>query len=399
MLYHYLATDKSERLHEDDVDAESVQSVLRLLAERELRPVSVTKMEVEKKGIFSSKIKIADKIFLTKYLSLMLSVGTDLLSAINILIVDFDKPAVKNLLLEIRDSLSHGKPFYEAFAEHPQEFSPVFINLIKAAEASGNLQQTFEDLSTSLEQDAALKNRVKAVLVYPAILLSGSLVIFIFLSTFALPKISKVFVDSGIDPPVFSRIVLAIGLFVNNYIVLFLALVIFSAAFLFYFFTRNPVGRRVVEYVVSHAPILKKVHRDLAVQRFASTFSSLMRAGLPIVAALEISADVVGSDDYRQAILRIANEGVAKGLSISDSFRKELVFPRMLTNLIAISEKAGHMEQILKTLSDFYASRVENSIRMLVSFLEPILLVLMGLIVGGIALAIIVPIYQLASQV
>jgi type II secretory pathway component PulF len=140
------------------------------------------------------------------------------------------------------------------------------------------------------------------------------------------------------------------------------------------------------------------VYRELAVQRFAATFSSLLHAGLPIVNALKITADVVGAPEFKEALLRIADQGISQGRSIGDSFKKETVFPRVVTNLIAVSEKAGHLEEVLQTVANFYTSNVSNSIQTLVSLLEPILLLTMGFAVGGIALAIIVPIYQLSTS-
>ncbi|MDO8515750.1 MAG: type II secretion system F family protein [bacterium] len=400
MLYHYIASDSQGKFVEGDVDAESVSQVLQYLAGKQYVPVSVKPVGIEggRMSGFFGKITIADKVFLTKYLALMLRVGTDLLSAINVLIADFDKAAMKNLLLEIRDNLSRGQPFYQAFADHPKEFTSVFVNLVRAAEASGNLQKTFEDLSGSLQRDAAIANRIKGALIYPVIILIFSLAVFTFLVTFALPKIAKVFLDTGLQPPIFSRIVFGIGLFVNDHIFTFIILFIVLFGGGGYFFSKIPLGRRLVEQFAQRAPILKNIIRDLAVQRFATTFSSLMRAGLPIVSAITITADVVGSEQFKAALMRIADEGLSKGLTIGESFRRETIFPRVVTNLVAISEKAGHLEEVLQTVADFYVSSVDDGIKTLVNFLEPMLLLGMGLLVGSIAIAIIVPIYQLTTQ-
>lgn len=367
---------------------------------KELRPIAVKPVQKTTNALSLSggRITLSDKVFLTKYLSLMLKVGTDLLSAINILIADFENPAMKNFLLEVRDNLTKGRPFFEPFANHPKYFSEVMVNLIRAAEASGNLQKTFDDLSISLQRDADLQNRIKAALIYPIILLVTSVVVVIFLVTFALPKIAKVFQDTGANPPTFSRIVFAIGLFINDHIMgvsltIFLTMVIGT-----YFFFVNEVGRRVGGHMLSRMPIVRRVYRDMAVQRFAATFSALMKAGLPIIQATKITARVVGSEDFRIALIRIADDGLAKGITIGESFKRETIFPQVVTNLIAVSEKAGHLEDVLETISEFYASNVEASVRALVSVLEPVLLMGMGLLVGGISLAIIIPIYQLTSN-
>jgi len=400
MLYHYVAADKTGRVVEADYDADDLAGVLQYLNGKELRPVAVKPVKQADMGLSltGGRITLTDKVFLTKYLALMLKVGTDLLSAINILIADFENPAMKNFLLEVRDNLTKGRPFYEPFAKHPKYFSEVLVNLIKAAEASGNLQKTFDDLSTSLQRDADLQNRIRSAMIYPLILLVTSVVVVIFLVTFALPKVAKVFNDSGVDPPTFSRIVFGFGLFINNHLVAVLSTIILVLGLGTYFFFFNLVGKRVGDRMISRLPVVRKTYRDLAVQRFAATFGALMKAGLPIIQATKITANVVGSEEFRVALNRIADEGLAKGVSIGESFKREKVFPQVVANLIAVSERAGHLEEVLETISEFYASNVDANVRALVSVLEPILLMAMGLMVGGIALAIIVPIYQLTNQ-
>ena len=148
----------------------------------------------------------------------------------------------------------------------------------------------------------------------------------------------------------------------------------------------------------SRLPLVRNVYRELALERFASTMSSLMKAGLPIVQTIRITAEAVGQEAFRISLLRIGEEGLSKGLTIGEAFRREIIFPKVVTNLMAISEKAGHLEDVLATLAEFYASGVEARIKALVSVLEPILLLIMGVLVAVIALSIIVPIYQLTTQ-
>jgi type II secretory pathway component PulF len=235
-------------------------------------------------------------------------------------------------------------------------------------------------------------------MIYPIILLVTSVVIFVFLITYALPKIAKIFSESGINPPLFSRVVFSIGLFVNAHAAVFGFGAIIVLLFSIYFFWKNQVGRHIAQRILGGLPIIKKVTHELAVQRFAATTSSLMKAGLPIVQTINIAADTVNVDEFKFSLRRISEEGLAKGLTVSEAFKREVVFPKLVTNLIAVSEKAGHLEDVLETLSNFYATRVEAAIKSLVSFLEPVLLLSMGLIVGLVAISIIVPIYQLTSQ-
>ncbi len=401
MLFHYLAVDQAGKSLEADFEATNLAEVLRYLSSKELRPISV---KAVKKGgwsmpsFFGGSINTADKVFLSKYLALMLRVGTDLLSAINILINDFDKPAVRSFLLEVHDNLSRGQPFWQAFAKHPKTFSPTFINLVKAAETSGNLEKTFEDLSKSLEREAELRARIRSALIYPIVVFSMALAIMVFLVTFALPKLANVFNNSGLNPPTFSRIVFGVGLFVGENIVAFLSVLFGLIIFSIIFIRKTEIGKQLFSRLVTNLPVIRNIYSDLAVQRMSSTMSSLMKAGLPIMDTIMVAADTVGHREFRFALMRVAQDGLAKGLTIGESFKREEVFPKAVTNLVAISEKAGHLEEVLGTLADFYEANLDTSIKTLVSLLEPVLLLSMGAIVALIALSIIVPIYQLTSQ-
>ena len=403
MQFHYLASQPNGKITEGDTEAQGLAEVLEYLGTQGLKPISVkvVKKGLTKgltKGLFSSPISLIDKIFLTKYLSLMLKVGTDLFRAIDILIVDFKKPAVKSLLIEIRSALEKGQPFYTTFAKHPREFSSVFTNLIKAGEASGNLDTVFEDLSNSLSRQQELHSRIRSALVYPILLLVVSVLVLLLLVTFALPRIAGVFLESGINPPLFSRIVFSIGLFIGHNIYFILIFLLVLAAGLGIFFAKTKTGRRAFSHFIHRVPVLSKVLRQIALQRFAATFSSLLKSGLSMIESLEITAEAVGNEEIQKALLKISREGVSKGVSVGAAFKKETVFPNVVVNLVSVGETAGHLEDILNTLADFYELEIDTSIKTLVSFLEPILLGFIGIIIGGIALSIIVPIYQLVGQ-
>lgn len=402
MRFHYIASQKTGKMIEGDFEASGTAGVLEYLAGQGLRPISIKAAEgakeISKRMFFKKNITIEDKVFLTKYLSLMLKVGTDLLKAIDILITDLDKPAMRALLMEIRGALEKGNPFYSTFMKYPKYFSPVFVNLIKAGEASGNLEKVFSDLSFSLEKDQGLRRKIKSALTYPAILLAASFSILILLVSFAVPKIASVFSSVNTQPPLFSRIVISTGLFISDYIWFFLIFLIVAAVSFWYLFSKTVFGKNFLYQLGTKLPVIKGVLNQIALQRFASVLSSLLKSGLSILDALEITAQTVGLPELKNSLLRISREGISKGLTVGDAFRREAIFPRVVVNLMAISEKAGHIEDILGTLSDFYSGEVETAIKTMVSFLEPVMLVGIGLVIGTIAISIIVPIYQLIGQ-
>lgn len=400
MEFHYKALDKKKKLVEGELIAPNMTAALSRIAELGMQPLSlkpVGGLKLRLNLFGGGKISLEDKVFITKYLALMLKVGTDLFRAINILIEDFEKPEVKRLLIEIRENLEKGKPFYETFAKHPNSFSGVFVNLVKAGEMSGNLEKVFEDLSESLAKEKDLQQKIKSALTYPVILFVTSILILILLVSFSLPKIANVFLSGGLKPPTFSRIIFNVGLFIGDHLAILLTSLVIVVVSGLFFFMRTLIGKKIVYDTALHLPVISKVIKQIAIQRFAATFSSLLSSGLPIIEALNVTADSIGMPELKEALVRIGRDGLAKGLTVGEAFKQEPVFPKIVSNLIAISEKSGHLEEILLTLSNFYAGEIENGVKSLVSFIEPIMLMLIGVVIGTIALAVIVPVYQLTS--
>ncbi len=403
MKFYYIASEPEGRVVEGNIEANGPAEVLEWMASQGLRPVSVKAQsgvnDVGLRGIFAQQITVEDKVFLTKYLALMLKVGTDLFKAIDILIVDFDKPAIKSILIEVRDALTRGQPFYSTFTKYPKYFSPVFVNLIKAGETSGNLEKVFDDLSRSLEKDQAIRGKIRSALIYPAVLVVLSMLILFGLVTFALPKIANIFMSGGIKPPTFSRIVFGVGLFISAWSYIIFPIILIGSIGSWYFFQKTVAGNAIMGRFLAKAPIVGDILYRIAIQRFAATFSSLLKSGMPILNALEITADSVGHAEIKAALLRISRDSVPKGLTIGEAFRREQIFPRVVVNLIAISEKSGHIESILDTLAEFYEAEIDVSTKTLISFLEPALLLVIGFVVAIIALSIIVPVYQLVGKI
>lgn len=400
MQFRYIASQADGRVTENQIEAKDVAEVLQFLMTRGLKPISVKPVEDKAtvKSAFGGKINLTDQVFISKYLALMLKIGTGLLQAINILIDDFDKQSVRAFLMEVRANLERGQPFYTTFAKYPRIWSQVYVNLIRAGEASGNLDTVFENLTTSLTREKELKDQVRSALIYPILLLGASLLILIFLVLFALPKIANVFSQAGFQPPLFSRVVFAVGLFFGQYGFAIIGVLVFLAIVAIAVYKTSIVFKRFVTGFFGSIPVVRDIVKKIAIQRFAATLSSLIRAGIPLTDALEITAQAVGNIELKEALLRVSQEGLAKGLTVGEAFKREPFFPKTVVNLMAISEKAGHIDDVLDTLANFYAGEIDNSLKTMVAFLEPVMLLGIGVVVGLIALSIIVPIYQLTTQ-
>jgi type II secretory pathway component PulF len=401
MLFKYRASDEEGKIIEGEGDFVNESAVLEFLKGKNLNPISLELVATKSKiraSLFGSPITITDQIFLTRYLALMLKVGTDIFKAIDILIADFEKSAVRSLLIEIRENLSKGQPFYSTFAKYPKIFSPVFTNLIRAGEASGNLEKVFEELSDSLERQRDLSQRIKSALIYPILLVVASIGIVALLVTFAIPKMATLFEGSEMKMPPITKMIFSVSAFLSHYGLYLLIGVIILVVALLMFYKLTLIGRRFFQRIAYKIPLVNNILAKMSYQRFAVTFGALMRAGLPILENLEITATTVGNEEMRQALLRIAHEGIVKGVTLGEAFRKEEAFPQTIRTLISIGEKAGHTEEVLHTLSSFYDSEIDAAVKSLVSIFEPLMLVIIGVVVGGIALAVILPVYQFTTQ-
>lgn len=401
MLFRYRASDSEGKIIEGEGDFINENAVLEFLKGKNLNPINLELIATKTKlrtSLFGSPINITDQIFLTRYLALMLKVGTDIFKAIDILIADFEKPSVRSLLIEIRENLSKGQPFYSTFLKYPKIFSPVFTNLIRAGEASGNLEKVFEELSDSLEKQRDLSQRIKSALIYPILLVVASIGIVALLVTFAIPKMATLFQGNEMKMPAVTQLIFNISFFLSDYGLYILAFLILLIMGIIMFYKFSLVGRRFFQRLAFKIPLVNNILYKMSYQRFAVTFGALMRAGLPILENLEITATTVGNEEIRQALLRIAQEDIIKGVTLGDAFRKEEVFPQTIRTLISIGEKAGHTEEVLRTLSEFYDSEIDAAVKSLVSIFEPLMLVIIGVVVGGIALAVILPVYQFTTQ-
>jgi type IV pilus assembly protein PilC len=401
MLYHYTAFDQRNIYVEGDVDMPTLEDVLKFLANQRLKPVKVTPI-IRKKisksmSIFAKRISLTDQIFLFKYLGLMLKVGTDILKAVDVLMQDYSEGPIKTFLLESRSNLEKGNPFYLTFEQNNKTFSYVTINLIKAGEKSGTLQDTLEKISVNLEKDKDLKSKVTSAMTYPIILLVMMTFLMFFLMIFLFPKMGASFMQAGIKLPSFTKMLFNVSIYFNAHMVPVISLLFLIPTILFIFITRVPVGQKMMSFLIRKIPPIRSFLNKMALQRLTSILSSLIKAGMPLVESLKIASEAVGEEVFKKALSNISIY-LTKGLTVGEAFRQEKCFPKYLSNLLAIGEKAGHIDEILGTLSVFYEKEIESGLKALVALIEPLMLVLMGGVIGVIAISVILPMYQMLSS-
>jgi type II secretory pathway component PulF len=401
--YIYEAYNKENKIIHGEYEANSHEEVIEYMTKHFLTPVSIKSSSLENKDrdilatqLFD-RITSVDIMFLVRNLATTIKAGLSIVESLEILIKDTEKKLMKKILQSVQAMIANGKPLSESFDVYKKSFPPIFTGMIKAGEVSGQLDKTLNELAVYLSKEYALRNRIKSALTYPIILLISSFGVVILMLIFVLPKLTKAFITSGVKLPWITKFFITLSNILTWSItfdfVFFIVLIYF-----FLYFKNTQTGKRFFFWLASHIPVARDLIKRIAVVRFSRTFGNLIDGGLSVVDALELSSQSLGNHIYTSAV-DSAILDIKNGIPISEALGKfPKLFPRLLISLIAVGERTGSLNEILKTFSDFYEEEVDNKLKDLTSFLEPALLLFMGLMVGAIAVAIIIPIYQLVGH-
>lgn len=404
MLFNYEAVDKEGAVIRGEINFRDKATLIEYLAKKDLTPVSVHSQEEASSFVSSvlsvtvfERITALDRILLARNLAAAVKSGIGLLEIINILLADATKSAMKKILTRAKGNIENGKPLWVTFTEFPNFFPPIFAGMVKAGEASGKLDHTLAELSRHLTREYGLTRKIRSALAYPAILLVASFGIVVFLMTFVLPRLSKIFQQSGAELPAITRMVVAASNFItNNLFLLFIAIAL-SIVFIAYS-RKTKFGGKILFKILFRIPLVGELIKKVALVRFARTLGGLISSGMPIIESLELTAGSVANPYYQEIIFQ-SIERIKSGVPISKTLAENPdFFPRFLTSLVAVGERTGQLDEILKNFADFYDEEIDQVVKDLTSFLEPVLLLLMGLIVGVIALSILLPIYGLVGK-
>ncbi|MBI5077803.1 MAG: type II secretion system F family protein [Candidatus Yonathbacteria bacterium] len=385
-----------------EYEAITRDEVVEYLLRRDLTPISVTPLSGGKKRFnlsitFFEKITPVDILFLVRNLSATVKAGLSIVEALDILIADTEKKVMKNMLREVQASVKNGQPLSSGFENYANAFPPIFLGMLRAGESSGQLDRTLDELAKYLAKEFALRSKVKSALMYPIILLVASIGVVSLLLIFVLPRLTKAFESSGVKLPLVTKFFLSLSNMMTYSFLLDGAILIFLIWFFLYFRTTR-IGKKFFFWFISHIPVASELVKKVALVRFSRTLGNLMASGLSAVGSLESSAHSIGNQKYETAILAVVDD-VKNGVSISDALVKfPELFPRLLESLTIVGERTGSLSSILITFSDFYEEDVDNKLKDLTAVLEPVLLLIMGLLVGSIAFSIILPIYQLVGH-
>lgn len=404
-LFSYNAVNQKGDHVSGNIDATDRSVVIKNLTAQGLRPLSVkessgtSSMQVLK--IFGGgKVKSDHIVIFTRELSAMVGAGVPLLRALTSLHDHAESPVLKKLLVGIIKDVEGGEQLAEALAKYPNTFSDVYVNMVKAGEAAGILDEILKRLAYQQEKNSTIRKKIKSAMTYPMVLVSITILAFFGLMLFVIPQIGKILKDLGGEDaklPLLTEIMLAIsGLFVDFWFIIFPLMG--AGIFMLLKYFRTPSGKSFLHHFVLKVPGLKTIVMKIAIARFARTFSALIGAGVPVLEALDVTAHAVGNVVYEHALLD-ASKSVESGSTLSSEIEKNPLFPAIVPQMLAVGEETGQTDTVLVKVADFYEEEVDVAIEGLSSIIEPVMIVFMGGMVGVIAASVMLPIASLSQNI
>lgn len=405
--FTFTALDASGETHQGTFEAPDRQAAIATLTEKGLQPISVKDAGARKSGdiplpgfLAKKKVKTDHLVIFTRQLATMVGAGVPLLRALESLQSHGESETLKNIVGDIYHDVQGGSALADALEKHPEVFNDVYVNMVRAGEAAGILDDILKRLAMQQEKSSSMKKKIKSAMTYPMVLVFITIAAFFGLMIFVIPQIGKIIQDlggPGAQLPVLTRTMLAISAFMTGYwyiLIPVLAAIIFSITR----FLKTPRGKHVFHRFVLKVPAIKTIIIKVAVARFARTFSALMGAGVSVIESLDVTSHAVGNIVYEQA-LQDAAEQVKNGVQLSTVIAKNPIFPPIVAQMLAVGEETGQTDQVLVKVADFYEEEVDVAIDGLSSVIEPVMIVFMGGMVAVIAASVMQPIANLSNQI
>ena len=405
-VFEYVALDEKGHQRKGFIDAPGVAAARQKLREENVYPVEINQAENRKETALSGALKINiwqrvsanDVSIFTRQLSTLLGAGMPLVPSLSILMKQANNPLFKKSLAQIREQVNEGKSLTESMSNFPQIFPPFYLNMVRAGEASGTINLVLGRLADFSENQQTLMNKIRSALAYPLIMLfMGSAVIFL-LMTFVVPKITGIFSDMHQTLPVITIIMITISNFLKSFWWLILILLAAAIAAFKYMTTGTEAGKRMWDNAKLKIPVWGQVNRKIAIARFSRTLATLLQSGVPLLAAMEIVRNVVNNILIGEAI-RKAGKDVEEGKGLSGPLTQSGIFPPLVTEMIAVGEQSGSLENMLNRIATAYETEAQADIMVMTSLLEPAMIIVMALLVAFIVFSILLPIFEMNQLV
>ncbi len=401
--YKYTATSETNKITSGIVDANDETSVVETLKKQNLRALSVN-LYNNKKGLnlsfLSSKVKSDDLVIFTRQLSTMVGAGVPLLRSLTSLEQHSESDALKAVLVVVIKDVESGSTLGDALAKHPSTFSDVYVNMVRAGETAGILDDILKRLALQQEKSATIRKKVKGAMTYPMVLVVITVLAFFGLMLFVIPQIGKILTDLGgpdAKLPMITQMMLNISGFMISYWFIVIPLFI-GGVYALLRYIKTPAGKKQFHHIVLKVPAVNSVIRKVIIARFARTFSSLNGAGVSIIETLTVTAHALGNIVYEKALLDAVDK-VKNGEQLSHVLEGDNLFPAIVSQMLAVGEETGQTDVVLVKIADFYEEEVDTSINSLSSIIEPVMIVIMGSVVGLVAASVMSPIASLAQNV
>jgi type IV pilus assembly protein PilC len=401
MKFNYQARTEKGEVRSGTIEASSREGALDLLQKYGLY-VTVLE-ETRAVPIYAKKIKIFERIstkeivLFTRQLSIMVASKSPLVESLRILISQTQSLSFKEKILKISEDVEGGISLSRALAKHPKVFSSFFISMVRSGEAAGKLSQSLNYLAEHLEKEYRLMNKIRGAMIYPAFIIFVAIAVLILMIFLVIPNLIKVLEETGQELPILTRAIISFTNFARSWGWLFLLATIALAISAFRY-RRTKQGKKAFDRIFLRLPIIGSFLKMVYLSRFAENLSTLISGGLPIAKALEITGDIVGNTVYKEIILQARDE-VRRGEAISSVLNRfPKVFPPVFSQMALVGERTGTLDKSLMNLVDFYQEEVNRTVDNLVSILEPALIVFLGVVVGGLMAAILMPIYRMVGM-
>lgn len=401
--FKYTAKTKDGQSLSETVEAASRESLGASLRAKGLLPTSIKQkhgrgQSFSKLQAMFRHVSLLEKLTFINNLAVTLKAGLPVSRALGVLTRQMPNAHFREVIAQIAHNVEGGKTLSESMAAHPNLFSPIVVNMVRVGEQSGELDNTLEYLGKQIARDYNLIRRARGALIYPSVVFGVLLIIGYLMFTYVLPKITASFEGLDADLPVLTRVIIkTVDVFSNHSLLVLIGVV--GAAAAFWFWQRTPAGRRSMHRVVLVTPVIGSVAKKINLARFTIVFSGLLRSGMPIVEALSVSGQTMSNIYYREAILESADK-VRVGVDLVVALEKypELFTP-MVTQMIQVGEESGTMEKVLGEVANFYEAEVDDTMKNLSAIIEPLLVIVIGAVVGVLAIGLIMPIYNIGQSI
>lgn len=400
MTFKYKAIDKDGSQKDGIIEAVNIDVAIDGLQKRGLSIISIKPQDEGSNGLLSNisffeRVSNKDVVILSRQMATLFGAQVSALRVFQLLAIQSENPVLRKNLKDIVDDIQAGNSISMALGKHSEVFSPFYVNMVKAGEESGKLDQTFMYLADYLDRTYEVTSKVKTALIYPAFVIFTFVTVMILMLVVVIPKISTILTESGQAIPIYTKIVLGISNFFIDYGLFLLVALIIGGFFLWRYF-KTKAGRLAYDNMKLTTPFIKNLYSKLYLSRIADNMNTMLVSGIPMVRGLDLTASVVDNLVYKN-LLEETVEDVRGGSSVSSALEKHDEVPGIFVQMVRIGEETGQLGSILKTLASFYQREVTNSIDSLVSLIEPAMIILLGFGVSFLIASVLVPIYGISS--